>query len=197
LHEALIIIDVQNDFCPQGALAVAKGDSVVSPLNRAIKAFTEAGLPVFFTRDWHPLNHISFKTRGGPWPPHCVQGTKGSEFYPDLDVPESADIVSKGDDPDKEAYSGFQGTDLSSQLEKLGVTQVVLGGLATDYCVKESTMDALKAGFKVRVLEDAVRPVDVRKGDGDRALREMRKKGARLTTTSEEINRLPSGQKTR
>lgn len=193
-REALIVVDVQNDFCPGGTLGVAGGDQVVEPLNRAVKALTGAGLPVFFTRDWHPPNHTSFKSRGGPWPPHCVQGTKGADFYPALWVPPSATVVSKGDDPDKEAYSGFQGTDLARRLKDLGVHEVLIGGLTTDYCVKESAIDAIHAGLKVRILQDAVKPVDAKIGDGKRALKQLLDMGAELTTSSEEIKRLASTQ---
>ena len=170
MRPALVIVDVQRDFCPGGALAIRHGNQVVPRLNRAVKAFEEAGLPLFFTRDWHPPNHISFRSRGGPWPPHCVQDSPGAEFHPDLLVPEGAVIIIKGDKPSKEAYSGFQGTDLKARLKRLGVEQVFVGGLATDYCVKETALDARRAGFAVEVLKDCVMPVDARPGDGAKAL---------------------------
>ena len=194
MRAALVIVDVQRDFCPGGALAIRHGNQVVPRLNRAVKAFEEAGLPLFFTRDWHPPNHISFRSRGGPWPPHCVQDSPGAEFHPDLLVPEGAVIISKGDKPSKEAYSGFQGTDLKARLKRLGVEQVFVGGLATDYCVKETALDARRAGFAVEVLKDCVMPVDARPGDGAKALEKMRKAGAKLSTSPKALNRLASTQ---
>ncbi len=194
MRTALIVVDVQNDFCPGGALAVKYGDQVVPRLNKVIRAFEDSGLPVFFTRDWHPQDHVSFRSKGGPWPPHCVQDSPGAKFHPELYVPHDAVIVSKGDRPSKEAYSGFQGTDLEAQLKRLGVGELLIGGLATDYCVKETTLDALRAGFSVGVLKDCVRPVDVKPGDGARALAEMEKAGANLTTSSKATDQLASTQ---
>lgn len=191
---ALLVVDVQIDFCPGGALAVKYGDQVVPRLNRTVEAFEKRGLPIFFTRDWHPSDHVSFRSRGGPWPPHCVQGSPGAEFHPGLLVPEGAAVISKGDEPSKEAYSGFQGTELKTRLKGLGVDEVFIGGLATDYCVKETALDARRAGLAVEVLKDCVRPVDVEPGDGARALEEMRKAGAKLTTSSKAIDRLASTQ---
>ena len=194
MRTALIVVDVQLDFCPGGALAVRSGDRVVPRLNKIIGVFEGSGLPVFFTRDWHPPDHVSFRSQGGPWPPHCVQGSHGAEFHPGLRFPRDAKVISKGDMSSKEAYSGFQGTDLRAQLKKLGVDELLIGGLATDYCVKETTLDALRAGLSVEVLRDCVRPVDVRPGDGAKALAEMQKAGARLTTSSKAANRLASTQ---
>jgi nicotinamidase/pyrazinamidase len=191
---ALLVVDVQQDFCPGGALAVKGGDKVVPILNTVIEAFESAGLPILFTRDWHPPNHISFKNQGGVWPPHCVQGTSGVEFHLGLHVPRGATVISKGDDPMAEAYSGFQGTDLAARLKKLGVTVVFIGGLTTDYCVRESTLDAIHSGFAVNVLEDCTRAVEVREGDGARALEDMRKAGARLITSQEALQQLASTQ---
>jgi nicotinamidase/pyrazinamidase len=167
---------------------------VVPRLNRVIGVFDTFGLPIFFTRDWHPSNHVSFKAQGGPWPQHCVQGTAGAEFHPNLKVPRRAVIVSKGDNPTIEAYSGFQGTGLELRLKKLGVDELFLGGLATDYCVKESVLDAIRAGLAVSILSDCVMAVDAKSGDGDRALAEMLDAGARLTTSSEAIKRMASTQ---
>lgn len=192
---ALIVVDVQIDFCPGGALAVRYGDQVVPRLNRIIRTFEESGLPIFFTRDWHPPDHVSFRSKKGPWAPHCVQGSTGAKFHPELDVPHDAEIISKGDRPSEEAYSGFQGTDLEARLKRLGVGELFVGGLATDYCVKETTLDALRAGFDVEVLKDCVRPVDVKPGDGARALAEMQKEGAKLTTSVKAVNRLVSTQR--
>jgi nicotinamidase/pyrazinamidase len=178
--DALLIVDVQNDFLPGGALAVPQGDAVVPVLNRWIARFRDRGLPVVATRDWHPPDHCSFRSRGGPWPEHCVAGTPGARFAPDLELPQDALIVSKATESDREVYSGFQGTDLAERLRALGVRRLFVGGLATDYCVLETVRDALREGFEVVVLRDAVRAVDVNPGDGERALEEMRRLGARL-----------------
>lgn len=178
--DALLVVDVQKDFLPGGALAVAHGDEVVAPLNAAIGAFERAGRPIYASRDWHPANHCSFKARGGPWPPHCVAGTRGAEFADGLALPPSAVLISKADSPDTDAYSAFGGNDLAAQLKRKGVRRVVIGGLTTDYCVVNSVLDARAAGFEVVVLADAIRAVDVQPGDGARALDTMRKAGARL-----------------
>lgn len=181
--DALIVVDVQRDFLPGGALGVPAGDAVVEPLNRAIRAFEQAGLPVFYSRDWHPPDHCSFVERGGPWPPHCVAGTAGAGFAPRLRLPIDAAVVSKATDRDRDAYSAFQGTSLTKQLKAAGIRRVFVGGLATDYCVKATVLDARAKGFGVEVLGDAVRAVEVQPGDGSRALQEMKKSGANLTTT--------------
>jgi nicotinamidase/pyrazinamidase len=190
----LLVVDVQRDFCPGGALAVSGGDEVVRGLNSCIRAFEKHAPPVFFTRDWHPPNHMSFRSQGGIWPPHCVQGTPGAEFHPDLVIPPDAVVISKGDDPAAEAYSGFQGTDLEERLKALGVGEVFIGGLTADYCLRQSTLDALRAGFKVDVLEDCTRAVDVKAGDGKRAMAEIRRAGARMTSSSDAIKLLASTQ---
>lgn len=174
---ALIVVDVQNDFCPGGALAVPHGDEVVAPLNNLIAEFLERGEPVFKTRDWHPPTTKHFATFGGTWPIHCVQGTPGAEFHPDLLDDIHIRTISKGMG-DEDSYSGFDGTDLALQLRRLGVDEVWIGGLATDYCVKNTVLDALKEGFQVKVLEDAMRPVELQPGDGERAIQEMRDAGA-------------------
>ncbi len=182
---ALVVVDVQRDFCPGGSLAVKDGDKVVPKLNKVIEAFSAAGLPVFFTRDWHPPNHTSFKSQGGIWAPHCVKGTPGAEFHPKLKVPQGAVVVSKGTEPNLEAYSGFQGTDLGKRLKELGVREIFLGGLTTDYCVKESSLDALGIGLGVNVLNDCIRGVDVHGGDSTLALREIATMGARVVSSSD------------
>jgi nicotinamidase/pyrazinamidase len=194
LRAALLVVDVQRDFCPGGALAVKDGDGVVTGLNTMIKTFERLGLPTMFTRDWHPPDHISFKAQGGIWPPHCVQGTRGAQFHPRLKIPANAVVISKGQDSSKEAYSGFQGTDLEARLRKAGVDKVFIGGLAADYCVKQTTLDGRRAGFEVEVLEDCVMAVDAKRGDGRRALAEMKKAGARMTTTSAAVNELVGAQ---
>lgn len=176
--DALVIVDVQNDFLPGGALPVPRGDEVVSVLNGYIRLFGEKGLPVVATRDWHPPDHSSFREQGGPWPAHCVQGTRGAEFAPELELPEDVIIVSKATHPEEEAYSGFQGTDLDGRLKDLGIRRLFVGGLATDYCVLSTVRDALSLGYQVCLLKDAIRAVDVRPGDGQRAEEEMVRQGA-------------------
>jgi len=177
-HDAVLIVDVQVDFLPGGNLGVRRGDEVVPALNRYVVAASRKALPVFATRDWHPQNHCSFRARGGPWPEHCVAGTPGAAFSPGLELPRDAVVISKATTPDADAYSAFQGTDLAQRLRALGVTRLLVGGLATDYCVLNTVLDARKAGFEVLLLADAIRAVDVKPGDGDRAEREMRSAGA-------------------
>ena len=187
MRMALIVVDVQRDFCPGGSLAVNYGDKIVPKLNKVIEAFQRAKLPIFFTRDWHPPDHSSFKSQGGVWPPHCVRGTTGAEFHPDLKVPPGLVIISKATNSRSEAYSGFQGTDLEKQLRDRRVDEVFLGGLATDYCVKESSLDALRARFNVNVLRDCVKGVNLRRNDSALALRTVEEQGARLVTSGEAI----------
>ena len=182
-NSALIVVDVQNDFCPGGALPVTGGGQVVPLLNRYIRKFVEAGLPVYLTRDWHPSDHLSFKSQGGIWPVHCVQGTEGARFHPELSIPSLAVVISKGTDPGKEAYSGFQGTDLVSQLRQRQVRRLFIGGLATDYCVKSTVLDAIREGFEGVFLSDASMGVDVKPGDSERAIQEMLREGAIKITT--------------
>jgi len=181
----LIVVDVQKDFCPGGALPVPYGDRVVPVLNKYIQRFKKAGGLIYATRDWHPPNHTSFKPRGGPWPTHCVQNTVGTEFHGDLKLSREVKILSKATDPEREAYSGFDGTGLGEELRRRGVRRVFVGGLATDYCVKSTVLDALKLGFETVLLEDAIRGVDVRAGDSGRAVEDMVAKGARRATLSE------------
>lgn len=169
-----------------------EGDRVVPALNSVIDAFGARRLPVFFTRDWHPPDHVSFKAQGGPWPPHCVAGTRGAEFHLELRIPAGAVVVSKGTAPDADAYSGFEGTDLEERLRSAGVEEVVLGGLATDYCVRATALDALHAGFAVSVLEDCVRAVEVKPGDGVGALEELRREGV-LVTDAKAVIKLVAG----
>jgi nicotinamidase/pyrazinamidase len=183
---ALIVVDVQNDFCPGGALAVANGDKVVAPLNKLIEEFVERGEPVFKSRDWHPPTTKHFKAYGGTWPVHCVQDTKGAEFHPDLIDDKHISVVSKGLG-DTDCYSAFDETDLALQLHRLGVEEVWVGGLATDYCVKSTVLDALKEGFRVKALENSMRAVEISPGDGARAIEEMRSAGAEIVSDSTKL----------
>ena len=182
---ALLVVDVQNDFCPGGALAVKEGDKVIPILNEWIRAAESAAAPVFASRDWHPANHISFRDRGGPWPPHCIQGTAGAEFHRDLKLPEGAQVISKADAPDRESYSAFGSTDLADRLRRAGIRRLWIGGLAQDYCVRETALDALREGFTVHIIVDATRPVDVTPEDGARALEAIRQAGGLLEKTAE------------
>ncbi|MBI3326635.1 MAG: nicotinamidase [Nitrospinae bacterium] len=179
-RDALIIVDVQNDFCPGGALPVPEGDKVILPINQML------GYPwlTVATKDWHPPNHCSFKEQGGPWPPHCVQNTHGADFHPSLDASRIRRVVTKGSRVEKDAYSGFEGTDLVTILRQEGVKRVVVCGLATDYCVRATARDALAEGFEVLVLEDAIRGVEVHAGDCQRALEELTAAGARCVSSS-------------
>ena len=177
-EDALLVIDMQLDFLPGGKLGVPNGDQVIAPINRLMQLFSSQGLPVVASRDWHPENHCSFSARGGPWPPHCVAGTEGAEFSQQLDLPLDAVIVSKADTADIDAYSAFNGTGLAAQLRERGVRRVVVGGLATDYCVLNTVIDARENGFEVIVVPEAMRAVDVAPGDGDRALARMADLGA-------------------
>ena len=174
---ALIIVDVQNDFCPGGSLAVPHGDEVIAPLNKLIEEFLERGDPVFKSRDWHPPQTKHFEQYGGTWPVHCVQNTKGAEFHPELTDDLHIRVISKGLG-DEDSYSAFDGTDLALQLQRLGVEEVWVGGLATDYYVKNTVLDALKEGFRAKALKDAMRAVELKPGDGERAIAEMRNAGA-------------------
>lgn len=181
--DALLIVDVQNDFLPGGSLAVPRGDEVVPVLNRYLYIF--AALPIYATRDWHPERHCSFRAQGGIWPPHCVAGTRGAEFAAALQLPPSAVIISKADTAEQDAYSGFQGTNLHLQLRAANIQRLFIGGLATDYCVLNTVRDALRLGYQVFLLGDAIRAVDVRPGNGLRAEEEMVRLGAQLITVEE------------
>jgi nicotinamidase/pyrazinamidase len=187
--DALSVTDVQNDFLPGGALGVPGGDEIISPLNRVIEIFRKNDLPVFFSRDWHPPDHCSFKDQGGPWPPHCVRNTSGADYPPGLNILEGAIIISKGTEKNSEQYSTFYGRDKEGNTEgdlmrKLGIKRVFIAGLATDYCVLNSVNDALAEGYEVSVLADAIAAVDVNPGDGARALEEMVKKGAKIISSA-------------
>ena len=187
---ALLIVDVQRDFCAKGALAVPDGDRVVAPLNLMSHAYTQAGRPIYVSRDWHPATSEHFAPYGGRWPVHCVADTLGARFHDDLVLPNSAIIITKGESPSADGYSAFDGRtplgiSFEHDLRQRRVTQLLVGGLATDYCVRQSVLDSVRAGFEVTVLTDAVAGVNLVAGDSDRALDEMRTAGATLTTVSE------------
>ena len=178
-QDALLIVDVQNDFLPGGALAVPAGDAVIAPLNRWIAHFRAAGRPIIASRDWHPADHCSFVSQGGPWPPHCIAGSPGASFAEALALPEDAWVISKATTQDQEAYSAFAGTDLDARLRARDIRRLFVGGLATDYCVKNTVLDALRLGYSVALLTDAIRAVEVNPGDGANALAEMVAAGAK------------------
>lgn len=184
---ALLIVDVQNDFCPGGALQIPDGDRVIEPINRAIKHFVAAGLPVLASRDWHPPDTRHFRNSGGIWPTHCVQGTEGAAFHPTLRLPDGTVVLSKGINPELDGYSAFEGvTDdgrmLTELLRELEVRKIYISGLATDYCVLCTTLEALRNGFKVTVLADAVAGVDIVPGESSCAIEDMVNAGAQLAT---------------
>jgi nicotinamidase/pyrazinamidase len=178
--DALLVVDMQNDFMPGGALGVHGGDRIVPEVNRLVEKFIARRLPIVFSRDWHPPNHCSFEEQGGIWPVHCVQHTKGAAFTTGLAMPADPSVISKATKVDHEAYSAFDGTGLSELLTRLEVTRLFIVGLATDYCVLETVKDARREGFEVVVLEDGVRAVNVHPEDGPRALQEMARLGAEI-----------------
>jgi len=182
--DALLISDIQNDFLPGGSLAVQEGERIIPVLNGYIDRFSHRQLLVFATRDWHPANHCSFIRQGGPWPEHCIAGSKGAEFVADLHLPVSVYIISKGTDLAREGYSSFSNRTFKAQLDNAGVRCLFIGGLATDYCVLNTVRDALNYHFKVFLLIDAIRAVNVQKQDGENAINEMIQKGAIPITLS-------------
>ena len=186
---ALVIVDVQNDFCPGGALAVPEGDRVIEPLNRAIGHARSCGITVYASRDQHPAATVHFDTHGGPWPVHCVVDTPGAAFHPGLVLPEDVVLVDKGQAPAADGYSAFEGrttdgTPFGLALAVQGITRVYVGGLATDFCVKQTVLDARRIGLAVTVLTDCVAGVDRQEGDSTRALEAMREAGAEFETTA-------------
>ncbi len=183
IGDALLVADVQNDFLPGGNLAVHHGDEVIPLLNRCIALFTQKKLPVFAARDWHPPNHCSFHAQGGPWPTHCIAGSLGAEFHHDLALPPDAVVISKADTPERDAYSAFCGTNLDERLAAAGVRRLFVGGLTTDYCVLNTVLDALGMGYSVVLLTDAIRAVNVKPGDGVRALAQMQERGAHFAVS--------------
>lgn len=180
--DALIVVDVQMDFLPGGNLGVPRGDEVVPVLNRYLELFSAPRLPIYATRDWHPPDHSSFRAQGGPWPAHCIAESPGAAFAPHLRLPPYTFIISKATAADKDAYSGFEGTDLDARLKRAGVRRLFIGGLATDYCVLNTVRDARRLGYDVRLLTDGVRAVNVQPDDGRKAEEEMRRLGAEPVT---------------
>jgi nicotinamidase/pyrazinamidase len=184
-RDALLIVDVQRDFCAGGALEAPDADEIVPALNRHIADASARGTTIYASRDWHPVVTKHFKAYGGEWPPHCVQNSRGAEFHPALRLPRDAIVVSKGDDPARPGYSAFDGRTVEGRLllddlRARGITSVAVAGLTTDYCVKETVQDALRAGLHVTVLTDAIAGINVQPGDADRALAEMERGGATL-----------------
>lgn len=180
--DGLIVVDLQVDFCPGGALAVAGGDEIVSPVNGLLNI---PGWMKVATRDWHPADHTSFEAQGGIWPVHCVADTPGAAFHPRMNASDVEMVVSKATTREAEAYSGFDGTSLADDLRAKGIERLFVCGLATDYCVKATALDARREGFEVVVVEDAVRAVNVNPGDGEKAIEEMRAAGCAFAPSSE------------
>jgi nicotinamidase/pyrazinamidase len=176
--DALLVTDMQIDYLPGGALPVEGGNDIIPVINDYIRRFVDAKAHVLASRDWHPQNHMSFKEQGGPWPPHCVQETAGAKFSPNLKLPQRTNVISKATDPQKEAYSVFDGTNLDSELSKLGVKRLFVAGVATDYCVVNTVLDARRLGYETVVLTDATLGIEVKSGDVDRAFEAMLKSGA-------------------
>ena len=198
-RSALLIIDMQNDFLPGGALGISEGDVILPKINAYIRLFESRGLPIIATRDWHPPETTHFKSRGGLWPVHCVQGTSGAEFHPDLALPPGTIILSKGMGPEEDAYSAFQARDeqgrgLAELLRARGISHLYICGLALDYCVKFSGLDASREGFGFTVLIDATRAVNLKIHDAERAIEELVRAGAELTTF-ERLSRSPEEER--
>ena len=191
--DGLIVVDVQNDFCPGGAVAVEGGDEAVKAISEVAQEFRARGGRVYATQDWHPAGHSSFEEGGGPWPAHCVQATEGAQFHPDLRLPIGASIIRKGTDKREDALSGFEGTDLEEQLTRSGIRRIFVGGLATDYCVLSTVLDAARRGFETYVLTDLIRAVNQQPDDGENAIVRMKEGGAK-TTTSETLLSDPDEQ---
>ena len=196
----LLIVDVQNDFCPNGSLAVPGGDSIIPVLNKYIKIFSAGKLPIFASRDWHPKKTSHFKDFGGPWPEHCVQDSHGARFHPMLRLPESAIILSKGMDPETDCYSAFQAVDIKENdfaqlLKTFSIKELFVGGLAADYCVRWTVLDALKFGLRVFLLMDGIKGVNLREKDSESAVEEMVSLGAKKITI-EKLSRMFAGETT-
>jgi nicotinamidase/pyrazinamidase len=183
--QALMVVDVQVDFCPGGALPAPGGHRIIPALNRYLAEARRLGMPIYASRDWHPAVTSHFKAYGGEWPPHCVQNTGGARFHPELELPPDAIVISKGEDPQHPGYSAFdghtpEGRTLLSDLRSRGIEVVYVAGLTAEYCVKQTVLDALKAGFQAVALTDAIAGIDAQHGDADRALADIRNAGAHL-----------------
>jgi nicotinamidase/pyrazinamidase len=168
--DALLLVDVQVDFCPGGSLPIPQGDTVVPVLNRWLEAAATTGIAVVASRDWHPPHHVSFEPQGGPWPVHCVQHTPGAAFHPDLALPNHTIVISKAETESQEAYSAFDGTGLAQRLRDAGIRRLWVGGLAEDVCVKATVLEALREGFEVRLIEGGMKPVTESGGQQAREL---------------------------
>jgi len=187
VNKALFVVDLQNDFCPGGALGVPEGDQIIPNINNYVNLFLKKNFPVFVSRDWHPKNTKHFKEAGGPWPAHCIQDTEGAKFHPDFHLPKNATIMSKGTNPDLDGYSVFEARDPQNRslieiLNSIGIDELYIAGIATDYCVKMTSLDALDNGFVVNVLTDAIKGVD--KNDSEISLKEIVSKNGKLKTFS-------------
>lgn len=188
ISDALLITDIQKDFLPGGALPIQGGDEIIPVLNAYVKRFVEANAHLFASRDWHPQNHISFKAQGGPWPPHCVQDTEGAKFSSDLKLPSVCAVISKATNPEHEAYSVFDGTSFAHELKMCEIKRLFIGGLATDYCILNTVLDARKLGYETVVLMDATLGINAQPGDVDRAVEVMLKAGAQQATSEDFID---------
>lgn len=181
---ALLVIDLQLDFMPEGALAVKDGDKIIPVINKLVKLFSAKEDMIFFSRDWHPEKHCSFFENGGTWPEHCVRGSRGARFHPDVQIPETSKIISKATTESKDAYSAFEDTELAEELEKNNINTLYVCGLATDVCVRSTVLDGLELGLTIIVVSDAVKAVELEPGDGDRAIQEMNAAGAEIVESS-------------
>jgi nicotinamidase/pyrazinamidase len=179
-NDALIVTDIQNDFLSGGALPVPEGNKIIPILNEYIRLFTTMHAKIYATRDWHPPNHMSFQAQGGPWPAHCIQDTEGAKFHPDLNLPADVTVISKAMAPNRENYSSFDDTVLVDDLRINGIARLFVGGLATDYCVKNTVLDGLAFGFEVVLLSDAARGINVKLGDVEKAVEAMTLRGAEI-----------------
>jgi nicotinamidase/pyrazinamidase len=189
-NRGLIVVDVQRDFCPGGALPAEAGHLIVPAINRHIAEARALGMPVYASRDWHPAVTKHFKAYGGEWPPHCVEDSMGAQFHPDLQLPDDAIVISKGDDPDRPGYSAFEGrtalgTSLLADLQHRQIDWVFVAGLTTEYCVRQTVLDARRAGLRVSVLLDAIGSIDQHPGDAERAVADMANAGAELILGSQ------------
>ena len=190
MASALLIVDVQKDFCPGGALPAPDGDRIVPAVNRHLADATRLGIPVFATRDWHPRVTSHFKAYGGEWPPHCIQNSPGAAFHPQMKLPPNAVVINKGDDDDQPGYSAFDGHTadgkaLIAELHDRHVDRLFVAGIATDYCVLQTVLDARRSGLNVTVLDDAIAGIEAKPGDVERALRDMAAAGATVARTLE------------